>query len=120
MTAASTATDRPASLRVVEHRLATTPNVSGAVVSPRMSDTDELFERLSEGRENAEDVSVRTDEADGTVELELDGTAVELTADEARSFADDLEADAREDGWYHAGQTKPLLEEIEESAARVA
>ena len=84
-----------------------------------MSAKEELFQKLSEGGEEAEQVSVEPDEEAGTVEVELEGTAVELDPDEARSFTEDLEADAKEDGWYHSGQTKPLLEEIEESAERV-
>lgn len=35
------------------------------------------------------------------------------------TFSDDLEADAKEDGWYHSGRTKPLVEEVEESAEHV-
>ena len=86
-----------------------------------MSAREELFRRLSEGGENAEQVEVRTDEDAGVVEvgLEDDDIAVELDPDEARSFSEDLESDARDEGWYHAGQTKPLIEEIEESAERV-
>lgn len=83
-----------------------------------MSAREELFRKLSEGGENAEQVDVRTDEDAGVVvmELEDENISVELDPDEARSFSEDLEADARDEGWYHAGQTKPFIEEIEESA----
>lgn len=84
-----------------------------------MSAAEKLFQRLSKGQENAEQVTVRTDEEAGSVELEMEGTAVHLDPDEARSFADDLEAYAKDEGWYHAGQTKPLVEEIRESAETV-
>lgn len=84
-----------------------------------MSAKEDLFRKLSEGGENAEQVSVQTDDADGTVELELEETSVELEPEEARSFSEDLATDARDEGWYHSGQTKPLIEEIQESAARV-
>lgn len=84
-----------------------------------MSAKEQLFERLSEREENAESVSVETNESDGTVDVGLEDLEVRLSPDEARSFTDDLEADAKEDGWYHAGQTKPLIEDIEESAASV-
>ena len=84
-----------------------------------MSDRDDLFERLSEGPENAEQVTVRTNRENGTVEVELERTVVELNPDEAHTFADDLENDARENGWYHAGQTRPFLENVRESADAV-
>jgi hypothetical protein len=84
-----------------------------------MSAREDLFRKLSKGGENAEEVSVEADEGDGTVRVELAETRVELDPDEARSFSEDLEADARDEGWYHAGQTKPMLEEIEETADRV-
>lgn len=84
-----------------------------------MSAKEELFQRLSEGSENAEQVSVDTDESSGTVQVELEGTSVELDPDEAREFSADLTADAKEDGWYHSGQTKDLVEEIADSADRV-
>lgn len=84
-----------------------------------MSAKDQLFERLSERDENVESVSVETNESEGTVELALDDLTVELSPDEARSFTEELEADAKEDGWYHSGQTKPLIDDIEESAESV-
>lgn len=84
-----------------------------------MSAKEELFRKLSEGGENAEQVSVQADESDGTVQVELEGTSVELDPDEARSFSADLTEDAKEDGWYHSGQTKDLVEEIADSADRV-
>lgn len=84
-----------------------------------MSAKEELFRKLSEGGENAEQVSVEADESSGTVQVELTGTSVELDPDEARSFSADLTADAKEEGWYHAGQTKDLVEEIADSADRV-
>lgn len=84
-----------------------------------MTDRDEIFERLSEGGENAEQVSVRADEEAGAVTVELEELSTELDSDEARSFADDLEADARDEGWYHAGQTKPLLDSIRDAADSV-
>jgi hypothetical protein len=84
-----------------------------------MSAARELFQKLSEGQENAEQVTVRPDEEAGIVELEMEGTSARLDPDEARAFADDLEADAKDEGWYHAGQTKPLIEEIRESAETV-
>ncbi|QLD90162.1 hypothetical protein HWV07_14415 [Natronomonas salina] len=84
-----------------------------------MSAKEELFRKLSEGGENAEQVSVEADESDGTVQVELEGTSVELDPDEARSFSADLTEDAKEDGWYHSGQTKDLVEEIADSADRV-
>lgn len=84
-----------------------------------MSAKEQLFDRLSEREENAESVSVETNESDGTVEIGLEDLEVSLSPDEARSFTEALEADAKEDGWYHAGQTKPLIDEIEESAASI-
>lgn len=84
-----------------------------------MSAKDEISRKLSEGGENAEQVEVRPDETDGTVEVELEGTSVELDPEEARSFSAELTEDAKEEGWYHAGQTKELVEEIADSADRV-
>ena len=84
-----------------------------------MSAREEIFRKLSEGPENAEQVEVRPDESDGTVQVELEGTSVELDPDEARSFSADLTEDAKEEGWYHAGQTKDLVEEIADSADQV-
>ena len=84
-----------------------------------MSAKEELFRKLSEGSENAEQVSVQADESDGTVQVELEGTSVELDPDEARSFSADLTEDAQEEGWYHSGQTKDLVEEIADSADQV-
>lgn len=84
-----------------------------------MSAKEQLFERLSEREDTAEEVSVEPNESDGTVEVELEDVEVSLSPDEARSFTDDLEADAKEDGWYHSGQTKPLIDDIEESAESV-
>lgn len=84
-----------------------------------MSARDQLFERLSEDEDTAEEVSVEANETDGTVEVALDDVEVSLTPDEARSFTEDLEADAKEDGWYHSGQTKPLIDDIEETAESV-
>lgn len=84
-----------------------------------MSAKEELFERLSEREDTAEEVSVEANESDGTVEVALDDVEVSLSPDEARSFTEDLEADAKEDGWYHSGQTKPLIDDIEESAESV-
>ena len=84
-----------------------------------MSAKEELFQRLSEDSENAEQVSVETDESSGTVQVALEGTSVQLDPDEAREFSADLTEDAKEDGWYHSGQTKDLVEEIADSADRV-
>lgn len=84
-----------------------------------MSAKEQLFHRLSEREDTAEEVSVEANESSGTVEVALDDIEVRLSPEEARSFTDDLEADAKEDGWYHAGQTKPLIEDIEETAASV-
>ncbi len=84
-----------------------------------MSAKEELFQRLSEGNENAENVTVRTDESAGTIEVALDDTVAELTPDEAKSFSMTLEEDARDEGWYHTGQTKPLIKDIQESAEQV-
>jgi hypothetical protein len=84
-----------------------------------MSAKEDLLRKLSEGGENAEQVSVEPREDEGTVEVELLGTEVELDPDEAREFSADLTEDAKEEGWYHAGQTKDLVEEIADSADRV-
>lgn len=84
-----------------------------------MSATEELFQRLSEGDENAEQVSVSSDRESGTVSVELGDTVAELDSDEARTFAETLRADAKEEGWYRTGQTKTLVEEIQESADAV-
>jgi hypothetical protein len=84
-----------------------------------MSAKEDLLRKLSEGGENAEQVSVEPREDEGTVEVELQGTEVELDPDEAREFSADLTEDAKEEGWYHAGQTKDLVEEIADSADRV-
>lgn len=84
-----------------------------------MSAKEKLFRKLSDGGENAEQVSVETREDEGTVEVQLKGTEVELDPDEARSFSADLTEDAKEEGWYHTGQTKDLVEEIAASADRV-
>lgn len=88
-------------------------------IAGTMSAAEELFRKLSRGQGNAEQVAVRPDEAGGTVELEMEGTEARLDSDEARAFADDLEAYAKDEGWYHAGQTKPLVEEIRETAAAI-
>lgn len=84
-----------------------------------MSAKEQLFQRLSEREDTAEEVSVEANESSGTVEVALDDVEVQLSPDEARSFTDELEADAKEDGWYHSGQTKPLIDDIEESAETV-
>ena len=84
-----------------------------------MSAKEELFRKLSEGGENAEQVSVEPREDEGTVQVQLEGTELELDPDEARSLSADLTQDAKEEGWYHTGQTKDLVEEIADSADRV-
>jgi len=84
-----------------------------------MSAKETLRRKLSEGGENAEQVSVEPREDDGTVAVELEGTTAELDPDEARSFSAELTEDAKEEGWYHTGQTKDLVEEIAEYAERV-
>ena len=84
-----------------------------------MSAKEELVQKLSEGGENAEQVSVEPREDEGTVQVELEGTELELDPDEARSLSADLTADAKEEGWYHTGQTKDLVEEIAASADQV-
>lgn len=84
-----------------------------------MSAKEELVRKLSEGGENAEQVSVEPREDEGAVAVELEDTRLELDPDEARTLSADLTADAREEGWYHTGQTKDLVEEIAASADRV-
>lgn len=84
-----------------------------------MSAPDELFEELTAGTESADQLSVEARGDSGRVHLEASDIEAMLAPGEARSFADGLEEHAREEGWYHAGQTKPLVEEIRETAATV-
>lgn len=84
-----------------------------------MSDADELRRRLEMGEQNAEEISVEEDGEDGSVALRAEDEEARLGPDEARSFADELEEQAQEDGWYHAGQTEPFLDRIREAADAV-
>ena len=71
------------------------------------------------GEQNAEQIAVREDEEAGDVTLRAEDREARLAPEEARSFADELEEQAREDGWYHAGQTEPFLDRIREAADAV-
>lgn len=84
-----------------------------------MSDADELRRRLEVDEQNAEQISVREDGETSTVTLRAEDREARLDPDEARSFADELEEQARKDGWYHAGQTEPFLDRIRETADAV-
>lgn len=84
------------------------------------SDTDELRRELEKEERNAEQVSVEEDEDAGTVTLRVDdGREIRLDPDEARSFADELQSQAEEDGWYHSGGTEPFLDRVREAAGAV-
>lgn len=84
-----------------------------------MTDADELRRRLEVGEQNAEEISVQEDGEDGTVTLTTGDEEARLDPGEARSFADELEEQAEEEGWYHAGQTEPFLDRIREAADAV-
>ena len=84
------------------------------------SDADELRGELEREERNAEQVSVEEDEDAGTVTLQVDdGREIRLDPDEARSFADEIESQAEEDGWYHSGGTEPFVDRVREAAESV-
>lgn len=85
-----------------------------------MNETDELRRELEKEERTAEQISVEEDKDAGTVTLRVDdGREIQLGPDEARSFADELEAEAQEDGWYHSGQTEPFIDRVREAAGTV-
>lgn len=85
-----------------------------------MNDSDELRRELEKEERNAEQVSVEEDEGAGAVTLRVDdGREIRLGPEEARSFADELESQAQEDGWYHSGGTEPFVDRVREAAETV-
>lgn len=82
--------------------------------------TDELRRELEKEERTAEQVSVEENESDGAVTLRVsDGREIRLELDEARSFADELQSQAEEDGWYHSGGTEPFVDRVREAAGAV-
>jgi hypothetical protein len=83
-------------------------------------DIDGLRRELEKEERNAEQVSIEENEDAGTVTLRVDdGREIQVEPDAARSFADELQSQAEEDGWYHSGGTEPFVDRVREAAGTV-
>jgi hypothetical protein len=79
-----------------------------------------LRRELEKEERNAEQVSVEENEDAGSVTLRVDdGREIRLEPDEARSFPDELQSQAEEDGWYHSDGTERFVDRIREATGTV-